>query len=444
MKSRKPKALHNVCGKPMLEIIVESVEAAGLAPVIVVAPDNSTAIRQSLGDRCLYATQLERLGTGHALMQARHAVPKCDNVLVMAGDTPLLRSRALAALSEAHLLSDAPITMLTATLADPEGLGRVVRNSGGAIAAVVEQREADTETLNVREINVGAYCFEASWLWDNLPCLKRSSTGEIFLTDLIGEAARQGREIASVALEDSDEALGVNNRVELSRAESVMRDRIRSRWMMEGVTMPDPQSVYIDCDARIGMDSVILPNTHISGSAVIGEDCVIGPNSIIVNSQIGDECRIVSSVVEEAVVESDVHVGPFSHLRPGAYLESEVRIGNFGEIKNSRIGRATKSGHFSYIGDAEVGSNVNIGAGAITCNYDGQTKHRTVIGDDAFIGSDTMMVAPVSIGDRSYTGTGSVINKDVPPDSGAIGAPARIMSGKRANSSGSQGRDTAR
>ncbi len=426
----------------MLEIIVESVEAAGLFPVIVVAPDDSTAIRQSLGDKCLYATQRERLGTGHALMQARRAVPKCDNVLVMAGDTPLLRSRTLAQLSEAHLHSDAPITMLTATLPDPDGLGRVVRDSDGAIAAVVEQKEADLETLSVREINVGAYCFEASWLWDNLPCLKRSSTGEIFLTDLIDVAARQGLEIGSLALEDTDEALGVNNRAELSRAESIMRDRIRRRWMMDGVTMPDPQSVYIDCNARIGMDSAILPNTHIAGNVVIGEDCVIGPNSIIVNSQIGDDCRIVSSVVEEAIIESAVQVGPFSHLRSGAYLESEVRVGNFGEIKNSRIGRATKSGHFSYIGDAEVGSNVNIGAGSITCNYDGREKHRTVIGDDAFIGCDTMMVAPVTIGDRSYTGTGSIINKDVPPDSGAIGAPARIMSGKRANSSDSQRRDT--
>ena len=209
-----------------------------------------------------------------------------------------------------------------------------------------------------------------------------------------------------------------------------MRERLLRRWMLEGVTIVDPASVYIDFDARIGMDSVILPNTHIRGKTVIGEGCEIGPNSVAVDSRVGDNCVISASVVEEAVLESDTRVGPFSHLRAGAYLESGVRIGNFGEIKNSRIGGGTKSGHFSYIGDAEVGSNVNIGAGSITCNFDGEHKHKTTIGDDAFIGCDTMMVAPVSIGERSYTGAGSVVNRDVPADSGAIGAPARIRTRK--------------
>ena len=437
MKSRKPKALHAVCGKPMLEIVVESARLAGLAPVVVVVPDDSTAIRRAMGDSCLYAVQKEQLGTGHALMQAQAITPDCDNILVMAGDTPLLRHETLEEMTKTHIVAETPVTMLTSSLTDPEGLGRVVRDSDGKIAAVVEQKEADPETLDIREINAGVYCFKTSWLWDNLPCLKPSSSGEIFLTDLIEVAVKQGLEVASLSADDGSEAFGINTRVELSRAESMMRDRIRRRWMTEGVTIPDPESVYIDCDVRIGIDSVILPNTHIKGRVAIGEDCEIGPNSIVVDSQIGDQCRIVSSVVEEAILESDVHVGPFSHLRPGTYLESEVRIGNFGEIKNSRIGRATKSGHFSYIGDAVVGSNVNIGAGSITCNYDGQEKHRTVIGDDVFIGCDTMMVAPVTIGDRSYTGTGSVINKDVPPDSGAIGSPARIRTKKPGRDSGS-------
>ena len=437
MKSRKPKALHAVCGKPMLEIIAEAAEAVGLAPVVIVAPGDSTAIRKAMGDDRLYATQEEPLGTGHALMQARDVIPDCGNVAVMAGDTPLLRPETMAEMAGAHLVSEAPVTMLTSTHTDPEGLGRVTRDSDGRITSVTEQREADAETLRIREINAGVYCFRTSWLWDNLPRLERSSTGEMFLTDLVGMAAGQGHRVASLAAADGSEAFGVNTRVELSRAESIMRGRIRRHWMMEGVTMPDPGSVYIDFEARIGVDTVILPNTHIRGSATIGEDCEIGPNSLITDSRVGDQCRIVSSVVEGAVIESDVQVGPFSHLRPGAHLESEVRVGNFGEIKNSRIGRATKSGHFSYIGDAEVGANVNIGAGSITCNYDGRNKNRTIIGDDVFIGCDTMMVAPVVIGDRSYTGTGSVINKDVPPDSGAIGAPARIRTGK-------PGRDAAR
>ena len=437
MKSRKPKALHTVCGKPMLEIVVESARSAGSAPVVVVVPGDSTAIREALGDKCLYAVQKEQLGTGHALMQAQATIPDCDNIVVMAGDTPLLRHETLAEMTRTHIATEAPITMLTSSHTEPEGLGRVVRGHDGKIAAVVEQKQADPETLDIREVNAGAYCFNSSWLWDNLPCLKPSSTGEIYLTDLIEVAVTQGLEVASLALDDGSEAFGINTRVELSRAESRMRDRILRRWMMEGVTIPDPESVYIDYAVQIGLDSVILPNTHIKGRVAIGEDCEIGPNSIVVDSQIGDQCRIVSSVVEEAVLESDVHVGPFSHLRPGTYLESEVHIGNFGEIKNSRIGRATKSGHFSYIGDADVGANVNIGAGSITCNYDGQEKHRTVIGDDVFIGCDTMMVAPVTIGDRSYTGTGSVINKNVPPDSGAIGAPARIRTKKPGRDSGS-------
>ena len=428
----------------MLEIIVDSAEAAGLAPVTVVVSDDSAAVRQVLGDRRLYAAQEKPLGTGHALMQARSATLDCDDIVVLSGDTPLLRQETLTDMTRTHLASEAPITMLTSRLTDSEGLGRVVRDTDGKITAVVEQNEADPETLNIREINAGVYCFKTSWLWDNLPCLRHSSTGEIYLTGLIEVAARKGLEIASLTVEDSSEAIGVNTRMELSRAESLMRDRIRGYWMMEGVTIPDPRSVYIDYDVQIGIDSVIYPNTHIQGRVAIGEDCEIGPNSIIVNSQIGDQCRIVSSVVEEATIETDVHVGPFSHLRSGAYLESEVRIGNFGEIKNSRIGRATKSGHFSYIGDAEVGANVNIGAGSITCNYDGQKKNRTVIGDDVFIGCDTMMVAPVTIGDRSYTGTGSVINKNVPPDSGAIGAPARIRSRRTGADSDSPERSASR
>ena len=444
MRSKKPKALHPVCGKPMLRIITEMAASAGLGPRIIVVSGESDALREALGSGCLYAVQEERLGTGHALAQAQDVVPDCDNIVVMASDTPLLRPRTLIELTKTHLASEAPVTMLTSSLADPDGLGRVVRDSDGRITAVVEHKEADPETLGINEINAGTYCFRTSWLWDNLPRLKRSTTGEIFLTDLVEVAASQEREVASVSVEDGAEALGVNTRAELSRAESVMRDRIRRYWMTEGVTMPDPESVYIDHDARIGIDSIILPNTHVRGGTVIGEDCEIGPNSVIADSQIGDQCRIVSSVVEQAVIESDVQVGPFSHLRPGAYLESEVRIGNFGEIKNSRIGRATKSGHFSYIGDAEVGANVNIGAGSITCNYDGEKKNRTVIGDDVFIGCDTMMVAPVTIGDRSYTGAGSVINKDVPSDSGAIGAPARIRSRKTGEDSGSPGRNDAR
>ena len=240
MKSRKPKVLHPVCGKPMLRIITESAATAGLGPCVVVVSAESDAVRDALGSGCLYAVQEERLGTGHALTQAQGVIPDCDNLVVMAGDTPLLRPQTLAELTRTHLASEAPITMLTSSLTDPDGLGRVVRDSDGRIAAVVEHEEADPETLSVNEINAGTYCFRTSWLWDNLPCLNYSATGEIFLTGLVGVAASQGREVASLTVEDGAEALGINTRVELSRAESMMRDRIRRYWMMEGVTIPDP------------------------------------------------------------------------------------------------------------------------------------------------------------------------------------------------------------
>ena len=233
--------------------------------------------------------------------------------------------------------------------------------------------------------------------------------------------------VDSIQTQDGNEVLGVNNLIELSTVQNVMQKRIRERWMVEGVSMPDPGSVYVDYNATIGQDSIILPNSHVKGRTTIGQRCEIGPNTIVTDSLIGADCKIVASVLEEATLEDRVDVGPFSHLRPGAHLESEVHIGNYAEVKNSRLGRGTKSGHFSYIGDADVGKNVNIGAGTITCNYDGEKKNRTVIEDDVFIGSDTMLVAPVTVGARSYTGAGSVVNKDVPPDHGAVGVPARMF-----------------
>ena len=414
----------------MARIVANSAMDAGIDPVIFVAPGASSAIQDALGPEFVYAEQHEQLGTGHALLQAEDAARGSDNLVVAMGDTPLIRPETLRALTTAHAKAETPATIVTSKPSNADGLGRVLRDSNGRVKAIVEQGQADAETLSIDEVNTGLHCYRSAWLWENLPTLTPSTTGEVFLTDLIELAFRQGHQVETVTLDDGDEGIGVNTRVDLSFAESALRDRIRRYWMLQGVTMPDPSSVYIDYGSQVGMDTVVHPNTHIKGSTTIGERCEIGPNSIVVDSSIGDGSRVVASMVEGAVLESDVSVGPMSHIRQGTYLESGVRVGNFGEIKNSRIGRGTRSGHFSYIGDAEVGSNVNVGAGSVTCNYDGETKHRTVIGDDVFIGCDTMMVAPVKIGDRSYTGTGSVVNKDVPPDSGAIGAPARIRSKK--------------
>ena len=428
MRSSIPKPLHTVCGTPMAQIVANSVMDAGLDSVIFVVPEVSSDIQDALGPEFVYAQQAEQLGTGHALLQAEDAVRGFDNLVVTMADTPLIRWETLRALTTAHARAETPVSIVTSKPSSPDGLGRVLRDSNGRVRAIVEQGQADTEALGLDEVNTGLQCYQSAWLWKHLPTIKPSATGEIFLTDLIDLAFRQGHQIETVELEDGDEGAGINTRVDLSFAESVLRDRIRRRWMLEGVTMPDPSSVYIDYGSQLGMDTILHPNTHIKGSTTVGERCEIGPNSIVVDSSIGDGSRIVASMVEGAVLESDVRVGPMSHIREGTHLESGVRVGNFGEIKNSRIGRGTRSGHFGYIGDAKVGSNVNVGAGSITCNYDGESKHGTEIGDEVFIGCDTMMVAPVKIGDRSYTGTGSVVNKDVPADSGAVGAPARIRS----------------
>ena len=443
MNSRTPKALHAVCGKPMVSIVLDAVRAVGHDPVIVVVPDPNSAIVDTLGESCQYAFQSEPQGTGDALLRAREAAGEQDNVLVINADVPLIQAGTLDTLENAHIRSEAAVTMLTATVDEPAGLGRVVRDSTGLVTAVVEHSEANEEILHVNEINAGVYCFRAAWLWANLPRVQASASGEVFLTDLIGIAVSSNCEVATIGLRDPNEARGVNTRVELSAAESVMQNRIRELWMLRGVSMPDPQSVYIDCNVEIGVDTAVMPNTHIRGGTLIGAECEIGPNSIIEHSTIGDHVKVVASVIEGATIESNVDVGPFSHIRPGTYLESDVHIGNFAEVKNSRLGRGTKSGHFSYIGDAEVGSNVNIGAGSVTCNFDGEDKHSTVIGNDVFIGSDTMIVAPITIGDRSYTSAGSVVNKNVPPNSGAIGAPARIRRKRAHETETSSGQPTA-
>ena len=410
----------------MASIIAEAAIDAGFDPVVMVVPSEHDLYRAELGSALVYVEQRERLGTGHALLQAKAATQGHDNLIVINGDLPLIRSETLVEMSRAHIWSEAPITLMTANLQGPEGLGQVQRDSSGRIVAVVEQMDVSEASADITEINAGVYCFQSSWLWGNLPGVEPSSNGELFLTDLVSAAVDGGHIVESIAFADPDEALGVNTRVELARAESAMRDRIRRHWMLEGVSIPDPASVYIDYNVRLGIDTVVLPNTHLRGDTGIGEECEIGPNSIIADSSIGDRTVVMASVVEASVLENDVHVGPFSHLRDGTHLENDVRIGNFGEVKNSRIGQGTKSGHFSYVGDAQVGRNVNIGAGSVTCNFDGTQKHTTRIGDDAFIGCDTMLVAPVTIGERSYTSTGSVVNRDVPADHGAIGAPARI------------------
>lgn len=428
MKSAIPKVLHPIAGRTMLSWVIKACrQAADEIVTIVVGSEMATHQHDQQGG-FKFVEQSERLGTGHALHQAEAALKsRCDQVLVVNADMPLLRGETLVRLVEEHARSGAVLTLLAVNSHDPRGFGRLVRDKEGNISHIVEEAHASPAELQIQELNAGAYCFEASWLWRALPRLELSPKGEYYLTDLVKLAAGEGLRVGHVSAQDEAEKIGVNTRIHLAEAEAAMRERINQEWMGRGVTLQDPATTYIGPQVQIGRDSLILPNTHLEGETVIGENCRIGPNSIIRDSRIGDGCEVEASVVEGAQLAEGVDVGPFSHLREGAILETGVHVGNFGEIKNSHLGPGVKVGHFSYLGDATIGADVNIGAGTVTCNFDGEKKNPTTIDEDAFIGSDTMLVAPVRIGSRARTGAGSVVTKDVPADSVAVGVPARTI-----------------
>ncbi len=433
MNSQIPKVLHRVCGKEMVKHVVECVNKSDIPHVSVVVQPDSKLITDLLGNAVSYVTQPTPLGTGHALLQTKSKLTEIDTLVVLSGDVPLLSPDTLKKMVQSHKNKNACITVLTSSKSNPTGMGRIIRSSKGEFLAIVEENEADENILKIEEFNSGIYCFATEWLWDNLKQIKPSEKGEFYLTDLVSAASNQGMIVETIQPDDPLEVHGINTRVELAQAETEMRKRINEYWMLSGVTIPDPSSVYIDDSVTLHKDSIVMPNTHILGNSEIGYDCTVGPNSIISDSTVGNNCKIVSSVIEESSLSNSVMVGPFSHIRPGCKLDDGVRIGNFGEIKNSRLGKGTKSGHFCYIGDADLGSDVNIGAGVVTCNYDSHSKHRTTIGNSAFIGSDSMLVAPIILGDNSSTGTGSIVTKDVPENSIAVGSPARILSKKTQN-----------
>ncbi len=426
MKSKLPKVLHPVAGLPMIQYSLNSAKALSAQKPVVVIGHGAEEIRAALGAEAEYVYQAERLGTGHALLQARQAVEgRAALVLSLYGDMPLLTLDTLRQLVERQRRSGATVTMLTCLSDDSMAFGRVIRDGEGRILQVVEEVDCTPEQKQIKELNCGIYCWRADWLWPNLPRIGLSPKGEYYLTDMIEMAVRDGQQVESIVLDDVRQVIGINKRTQLAWGEKVLRDRIREALMDAGVTMIDPETIYIDATVRIAPDTTIHPNCHLHGDTQIGEDCVIGPNTIIRDSQIGRGCQILSSVVEEATLEEGVRVGPFAHLRPGAHLERGVYMGNFGEVKNARIGAGTVISHFSYIGDAMVGEKVNIGAGAVTCNYDGKDKHPTVIDDGAFIGSGAKLVAPLRVGRGAVVGAGAVVTHDVPPDAVVYGVPAR-------------------
>jgi bifunctional UDP-N-acetylglucosamine pyrophosphorylase / glucosamine-1-phosphate N-acetyltransferase len=430
MKSELPKVMHPLAGRPMVRYVLDAARALEPATLAVVVGYGADLVRQALGDEITYVTQAEQLGTGHAVQQARDAVAgQAKSVLVLYGDTPLIRPETLGQMVGHHHAVGAAATLLTFRPDNPAGYGRIVRDrETGQVSAVVEDKVATPEQRAIGEANSGILCFDDRWLWPNLAWMERRPGGELYLTDLVALACHQGEKVAALVVPEPLEVIGLDNRIRLAQADAEMRRRINERWMLAGVTFVHPEMTHVEADVEIGVDTVVWPNTFLQGRTLIGRGCTVGPGSVIRDSTIGDGCRVTLSVVEQAIMEDGSDVGPFGHLRKGAHLGKGAHMGNFGEIKNASLGPGAKMGHFSYLGDATVGAGANIGAGTITCNYDGQHKYHTVIGEEAFIGSDTMLVAPVEVGAGAKTGAGAVVTHDVPPGSVAVGVPARVKS----------------
>lgn len=422
MKSKLPKVLHKLCGRPMLSYVMEAVAAAGVEKIVVVIGYGADQVAREVEDRAQVALQAEQLGTAHALMQAGPFLRDFPGqILVLCGDTPLIEAGTLSELVRLHRSAGASATVLTAEMEDPAGYGRVIRDDCGRVAKIVEQKDASPDEARVCEVNTGIYCFEAAGLFDALEQITPANAqGEYYLTDMIERHVREGRVVSAVLLKDSREVTGINDRVQLAGVEKQMRRRVLEDLMRSGVTVLDPDTIFVDKAARVGRDTVLYPFTFIEGNTAIGEDCVIGPDARLVHATVGNGVAIQNSIVLESCIEDQCSIGPFAYLRPGTTLGRGVKVGDFVEIKKSLIGEGSKVPHLSYIGDAIIGNKVNIGAGTITCNYDGSKKWPTRIGDRAFIGSNTNLVAPVEIGARAVTGAGSTITKDVPEGALAV------------------------
>ena len=436
MRSRIPKPLHTLAGRELIRYPIEALKACGVSRIVVVAsPDNRDAMVRVLGDEVVCAVQGSPDGTADAVACGLKALPVVPRmVVVLAGDTPLVRPESMLKLMEDHQTDPhRRMTILSAADAFGPDLGHIRRAGGGAtggtgaVLGIEEAADRAEICYGPAEVNTGVYCFDGPWLDNCLGAVPTSAAGERYLTSLAAMALDAGDAVEAAPIALADEAMGVNDREQLAAAGAVLRDRINRFWMSEGVTLVDPATTYIDVDVAIGQDTVVQPNTMLIGNATVGEECEIGPNSSIRASVVGDRCRVVASTIEESRVEDDVEIGPYSHLRPGALIEAGVHLGNYVEVKNSRVGSGAAAGHFCYLGDADIGADANIGAGTITCNYDGVDKYRTIIGRGAFIGSDTMLVAPVTVGENAATGAGAVVTRDVPQGRRAVGVPARLL-----------------
>ncbi|MUT67713.1 bifunctional UDP-N-acetylglucosamine diphosphorylase/glucosamine-1-phosphate N-acetyltransferase GlmU [Paenibacillus sp. NEAU-GSW1] len=428
MKSKLYKVLHQVAGKPMVGHVLNTVKEAASERTVVIVGHGAEAVQAYLGDQAEYVLQEQQLGTGHAVRQAEGLLGSEEGTtIVVCGDTPLVRAETIRAMIELHSSTGAAATVLTASFDNPTGYGRVIRGTDGAVERIVEQKDCSPEEAAVKEINTGTYCFDNKKLFAALAEVKSDNAqGEYYLTDVIGIFRRAGESVQAYCTNDLAEAIGVNDRVALAEAEGYMRERINRKHLIEGVTLIDAASTYIEADVRIGSDTIIYPGTVLRGETVIGEDCVIGPNADISDSTVGNGATVKYSVVDKSEIGNESAVGPYANLRPGSKLGVGCKIGDFVELKNASLGDGSKVSHLSYVGDAKVGKDVNIGCGAITVNYDGYNKFVTEIGDNAFVGSNVNLIAPVKLGDGAYVVAGSTITHDVPSGDLAIARERQV------------------
>jgi bifunctional UDP-N-acetylglucosamine pyrophosphorylase/glucosamine-1-phosphate N-acetyltransferase len=423
MKSGLAKALHPLAGRPLIQHVLEAVSGLAAERTVVVLGHQADRVRKMAeGYGASIALQAEQLGTGHAVMQAQEVIAAAKGpVLILCADTPLLTTATLRSLVDLHAASGAAVTVMTAVVREPFGYGRVVRSKSG-IARIIEEKDATTAQKKLTEVNAGIYCFEKGFLLEALKSIgNNNAQGEYYLPDTITLARKKRLAVEGLVCEDPDEVMGVNTRVDLSRAEGIMRSRINRAWMLAGVTMLDPDAIFIGSEVTLGRDCILYPNVRVEGKTVIGQGCTVFPGTRIMDSTIGNDVIVKDcSVIEQSTVSDNASVGPFAHLRPGSVIGARARIGNFVEIKKSSIGEGSQANHLAYIGDATVGKDVNIGAGVITCNYDGFDKFATIIEDGVFVGSDSQLVAPVRIGRGALIAAGATITHDVPADALAI------------------------
>lgn len=422
MHSELPKVVHRVAGKPMVVHVTDAVRGAGVDRIVLVVGHGRHSVEELFPPGTVeFAVQEKQLGTGHALLQAQEQVSQDDTILVLAGDTPLLQVKTLKTMMEHHLNSGAAATVLTTEVEDPYGYGRIIRDPQGAFQCIIEEKDADPAQKRVREINSGMYCLQVNDAFAALAGIgAQNAQGEYYLTEILQILKHEGKKVEALMLKAEEDMYGINDRVQLAQAEQIIRRRKNEALMKSGVTIVDPPSTFIDNDVVIGIDTIIYPQTIIEGRTVIGTGCEIGPATRITSSRVGSKVTIENSRVKEADVGDECTIGPFAYLRPGAVLHRKVKVGDFAEIKKSVLGEGSKVPHLSYVGDATVGKGVNIGAGTITCNYDGVNKWETILEDGVFIGSNTNLVAPVKVGANSITGAGSTITRDVPAETLAV------------------------